>query len=133
MINYEMNKQSRLKKIKIKNKEENKYSIETKNLIKEKNILYKENERNNSEENKRKLKNIKIEISSKKNKEDFIYKKKKFQDNVNNPKKSWSEAKNLLYGNRNSFPDRIIDNNSIKTGSKAVANVLNRFYINKVN
>ena len=51
-----MNSQSRLKKIKIKNKEENKYSEDTKNLIKEKNNIYKENERNNNIENQRKLK-----------------------------------------------------------------------------
>ena len=107
MINREMNLQSKLKVIKIKNKKVNKYTEETKSLINKKNNMYKENERNKSIEKERELKNIKVEIASRKNREDFQNKKKKFQDHINNPKKSWAEAKQLIYGNKNNFPDRI--------------------------
>ena len=51
---------------------------------------------------------------------------------MNNPKESLREAKTLLYGKDNTFPDRIVENDTIKVGSKNVANAINRFYIAKI-
>ena len=135
VINEELEAQSKMKIITIKEEKDktNKYSEETLKLIKKKNELYKENSVNKTTENTIELKNIKIEIKTRKTKEDFIYKKNKFSENQNNPKKAWSQSKELLYGKRQDFPDRIIENNIIRIGSKKVSNTMNRFYINKIN
>ena len=78
------------------------------------------------------MKNIKNEIKKDKEKEEYINNKKIFKDNENNPKEAWNNAKKLLYGSNNQFIDRIMEENKMKTGSKNVANVLNRYYISKV-
>ena len=67
-----------------------------------------------------------------KSQEDFINKKKKINDCINEPRKSWKEAKSQLYDDNNSVPDRMIENDRIITGNKNVANTLNQYYISKI-
>ena len=133
VINEELDEQAPMRKIKIKENNQNKYSEETIELINNKNIIYNEYIEDKTSENMIKLKNIKIEVKKIKLKEDFINKKKRFSEKANNPKESWKEARKQLYGNDINMTDRIIENNSIKIGSKNVSNVINRYYIRKVN
>ena len=132
IINKELDKQSKEKKFKIKEKITNKYSQETIHLIERNNKLYKEFESNKTTENMVNLKNIKIELKSRKNKEVFINNKKKFEENKDNPKEAWRESKSILYGRNNNFTDRILENGNIKIGSKSVSNMMNRYYIRKI-
>ena len=129
-----MDLQSKIRKIKLKDNEEEKkkYSDELLEKIERKNEIYKEYKLNNESEKKIELKNLQSEINSQKGKEEYQKKKKTFSDNVHNPKKSWAEAKKILFGNENQFPDRMMENGEIKTGSKKVANILNRYYIKKI-
>ena len=46
--------------------------------------------------------------------------------------KAWNEAKHILYGNRNQFTDRNIENQKMKIGSKNVANSMNCYNISKI-
>ena len=129
MINSNMDKQSKERRIKVKDKKINKYTQETIDLINKKNNLYKEWVNNKTIENKNNLKNTKKILKSIKNKEDFVNKKNKFIEHINNPKEAWKESKNILYGNKNQVTDRIIENNTIKNGSKNVANTMNLFFL----
>ena len=132
IINEELDYQAPLKKITIKEKSDKKYTQETIELIEEKNKLYREYMENKNVENKVNLKNMNNTVKREKNKEDFLNKKKKFDNILNDPKKAWGEAKKQMYGNDNQITDRIIENQEIKIRSRNVANALNRFYVTKV-
>ena len=67
-----------------------------------------------------------------KNREEFINNKKEFNEKEGDPKKSWNEAKRQMYGDNNQIPERLIENEKMKVGSKNVANVLNRYYVSKI-
>lgn len=132
IINEELNKQSILKKRKIQNKEKEKYSKETINLIDKKNDIYKRIKKDNNIEDIREIKNIKVIIKKKKKEEVMAREKESLNRVKNNPSKLWSEAKKQMYGNQNQHPERIMENNKLVVGSKKVSQVFNRFFITKV-
>ena len=94
IINEELDKQSILKKRKIQNKEKEKYSKETINLIDKKNDIYKRIKKDNNIEDIREIKNIKVIIKKKKKEEVMASEKESLNRVKNNPAKLWSEAKN---------------------------------------
>ena len=131
-INHELNKQSELRRIKIRKNEENKYSEYTLDLIKEKNILYKKVKRDKLPEDKQVLKNMINKIDKLKRIEIKEKNKQEFEKCNGNSKYQWKLAKEKLYGSNPTHPERIIENNKLIRGSKKVAGVFNRFYISKI-
>ena len=68
---------------------------------------------------------LKQEVKQCKTREYVINKKNKFKEHINNPKQAWKEAKEQMYGNTQINPERMMENNIMKVGSKNVANILN--------
>ena len=98
MIQYEYDKQAPVIKIKIKDKNNEVLSNETKNMIQKKNILYKEMKENRNSETEKQFKIMaclcrKMVISDK---------SKNIKNNVNNnidkPRSIWKTTKDILYG-----------------------------------
>ena len=118
-------------KIKIENDTKVKLSNKTSELMKNKNIAYKIMKSNNSQENVKeynmlsKLVNKAI-VSDKNN-----ITRKIFETNFNKPKQLWNTAKEKLYGRNKYMTETIMENDTMKIGSKQVASVLNRFFITK--
>ena len=117
-------------KLKVTDKKD-KQSEYTKDLIKRKNIAYKDMKENNTIENVRNFKNL-SNISRKA----IIYDKRKnfkstLESNMSNSHKTWKSATDKIYGNKNLIADKMMENNKLVKGSKKVANILNRYFVRK--
>ena len=58
--------------------------------------------------------------------------KKEFENCEDNSRKLWQTARNQVWGDNHKVMDKILENNTIKRGSRNVANVFNRYYVTKV-
>ena len=117
-------------KVKHKNDDKVKLSIDTLSLLKKKDESYKVMRRDKTNEN---VKNFRIlsKICRKRVIEEKNKNLKNTLEKEKNPKKLWQATKNHLYGNNHRTINRIMDNNKFILGSHGVTNVLNRFFIKK--
>ena len=131
-INYNLDLQSELKKVKVKNTEQMKYTKETLEKIRIKNELYKKVKIENLAEDKLLLKNMNKNINKCKMLENKETNRKKFEKCKGNSKQEWRLAKEKLFGKIEKHPERILENNKMKFGSRQVAGVFNRYFISKI-
>ena len=97
----------------------------------EKNKLFKVICCGNKEEDKIEYKNISNIIKRLKRIENYKNDINSF-NGCENSRQKWNVAKQHLYGKGRSHIERIIENGSVKIGSKKVASAFNRYFITKV-
>ena len=116
-VNKHLDEQSQLRKVKIRDEIKEKYSQETIDLIKKKNMLYKKVKSDNLPEDKTELKNLMKTIKTKKRHDVYVRNKRDFEECNKDPKKEWQTAKNHLFSSSESSNiERIIENDSLVNG-----------------
>ena len=131
-INKNLDEQSILRKIKVKDPIKDIFSNEVKQLIIKKNEIYKRVKKDNCQEDKIQLKNLLKSIKTLKRNEVYVHNKREFDSCAENSRKQWIKAKQHLYGKSNLNIERIVDGDKLIKGSKQVAGTFNRYFIRKV-
>ena len=100
LINSKLDDQSKLKKIKIKKKEETYFSQKIEELVHRKKIVYQKWVSDKNPEDKRELKNMKALIKKEKSNFEYLRKKSEFEKCENDPVKMWKTAKKTNFWKR---------------------------------
>ena len=89
-----------------------------------------------SEEEKKAWKNYKIlrnKVNNKKRYDETEFKKKKLEENIDCPDKTWRTAKNFMNWKGTGPPSQIEVDGQLVTKAKLIADHMNKFFISKVN
>ena len=132
LINKYLDKFSKFRKIKIRKPNEKPKSRKIEELINRKEITYKKWKKENKIEDYTELKNLKLIIQKEIKELEKETLKKEFENCEDNSRKLWQTARNQVWGDNHKVMDKILENNTIKRGSRNVANVFNRYYVTKV-
>ena len=126
-----LDNQAPLNKIQISDKTPKFATMETRNLIKEKDKAYKKAKMTGLDDDVRNYNSIRNKVNKclKKDKKDKI--KKTFTKIEGNPKKQWQSVKNTLGWKKYSSPAIIVEDGKTKTTSKQIADSLNFNMIKK--
>ena len=131
-INYHMDNMAPLRKIQLSSKYPAFTSPETRDLITERDAVYKSARRTDDQDLWRQYRHISYQVHTKlkNDKKDYISRE---LDENNNEKDKWEAAKKLIgWKNKSNTPTLITNDGIVSTSPKEIARVLNHHLISKV-